>query len=83
MVALAGRLQAEEVVEQLSVGLGLHLALGEEADGLLRAAGVTVAGHRQGGDPRLLLLLLLPASQIRHGHLQDVGLLLLGVGLLP
>lgn len=31
----------------------------------------------------LLLLLLLPASQVGHSHLQDVGLLLLGVGLLP
>lgn len=81
---LAGRLQTLEVVEQPSVGLSLDLTVGQEADGLLQAPGVAIAGrHQAGGHAGLLLLLLLPASQIGHGHLQDVRLLLLGVGLLP
>lgn len=81
----AGCLQALEVAEQPSVGLSLDLAVGQEADSLLHAAGVAVAGCHQarGHTGLLMLLLLLPASQIGHGHLQDVRLLLLGVGLLP
>ncbi len=82
----AGCLQALEVAEQPPVGLSLDLAVGQEADSLLHAAGVAVAGchHRARGHAGLLvLLLLLPASQVGHGHLQDVRLLLLGVGLLP
>lgn len=83
-----GRLQALEVAEQPSVGLSLDLAVGQEADGLLHAAAVTIAAcHQTRGHAglllMLLLLLLLPHSQIGHGHLQDVRLLLLRVGLLP
>ena len=77
----AGPLQALEVAEQPLVGLGLHLAVGQEADGLLHAAGVPVAGRRHARG--LAGSLLLPDSQISHGHLQDVCLLLLGVGMLP
>lgn len=80
----AGRLQALEVADQASVGLGLDLAVGQEADGLLYTAGVAVAGcHQARGHAGTLLLLLLPASQIGHSHLQDVCFLLLGVRLLP
>lgn len=76
----AGRLQALEVAEEQPVSLSLDLAAGQEADGLLDAAGVAVPGrHGAGGQ----VLLLLPAPQVRHGHLQDVGLLLLRVRLLP
>lgn len=80
-----GHLQALEVAEQPSVGLSLDVTVGEEADGLLHAVGVAIAGRLHTGRSidLLLLLLLLPASQVGHGHLQDVGLLLLGVGLLP
>lgn len=85
MAGPAGRLQAVEVAEQPAVTLRVDFTLGEEADGLLHAAGVTITGcHEARGAGLLLwLLLLLPASQIGHGHLQDVCLLLLGVGLLP
>lgn len=81
----AGRLQALEVAEQPPVGLGLDLAVGQEADGLLHAAGVAIAGRHQAGVHAglLLLPLLLPDSQIGHGHLQDICLLLFRVGLLP
>lgn len=81
----AGRLQAVEVAEEPPVRLSLELAVGQEADGLLQAAGVPVPGsHGARGHAGLRrLLLLLPASQIRHSHLQDVCLLLLGIGLLP
>lgn len=82
---VAGPLQALEVAEQPSVGLSLDLTVGQEADGLLHAAGVAVAARHQarGRAGLMLLLLLLPASQIGHGHLQYVRLLLLRVGLLP
>lgn len=40
----AGRLKALEVAEQPFVGLGLDLAVGQEADSLLHAVRVTVAG---------------------------------------
>lgn len=78
----AGLLQTLEVVEEQLVSLRLNLAAGQEADGLLDAARVAVSGRHEtrGGDA--LLLLLLPTPQIGHGHLQDVGLLLLGVRLL-
>lgn len=81
----AGRPQALEVAEQPPVGLSLALAVRQEADGLLHAAGVAVAARRRAGGRAGLLLLLvkLPGSQIAHRHLQDVRLLLLGVGLLP
>lgn len=82
MAGPAGRLDALEVAEQPSVGLSLDLTVGQEADGLLHAAGVAVAGRRQARG-QADLLLLLPRSQIGHGHLQDVRLLLLGIGLLP
>lgn len=85
MAGPAGRLQAVEVAEEPPVRLSLELAAGQEVDGLLKAAGITVpGGHGARGHAGLLqLLLLLPAPQVGHGHLQDVGLLLLGVGLLP
>lgn len=84
VAGLAGRLQTLEVAEQPPVGLSLDLTVGQEADCLLQAPGVAIAGlHQAGVHASLLLLLLLPASQIGHGHLQDVSLLLLGVGLLP
>lgn len=84
MAGLAGSLQTLEVAEQSSVGLSLDLTVGQEADSLLQAPGVAITGcHQAGGHAGLLLLLLLPASQIGHRHLQDVGLLLLGIGLLP
>lgn len=85
MAGPAGCLQAVEVAEEPPVRLSLELAAGQEADGLLKAAGITVpGGHGARGHAGLLqLLLLLPAPQVGHGHLQDVGLLLLGVGLLP
>ena len=81
----AGHLQALKVAEESSVGLSLDLAVGQEVDGLLHAAGVALAGCRQARRHAdlLLLLLLLPASQIGHSHLQDVRLLLFGIGLLP
>lgn len=74
-----GRLQALEVAEQPAVGLSLEPAVGQEGDGLPQAAGVAIATRGR----NLLLLLLLPGPQVGHGHLQDVRLLLLGVGLLP
>lgn len=61
------------------MGLRLDLAAGQEPHGLLDAVRVAVAGRHQA---LLLLLLLLPAPQVGHGHLQDVRLLLLGVWLL-
>lgn len=82
VAGLAGCLQTLEVAEQPAVGLGLDLAVGQEADGLLHAPGVAIASRHQAGC-QAGRLLLLPASQIGHGHLQDVRLLLLGVGLLP
>lgn len=85
MARPAGRLQAVEVAEEPPVRLSLELAAGQEVDGLLKAAGITVPGGHGARDQAglLQLLLLLPAPQVGHGHLQDVGLLLLGVGLLP
>lgn len=81
----AGSLQTLEVAEQHPVRLGLNFAVGQEADGLLDAAGVAIAGTHEarGQSVLLVLLLLLPGLQVGHGHLQDVGLLLFGVGLLP
>ena len=74
--ALAGGLQAQEVVEQGPAGA----ALGQEGDGLLDAVGVALAASL---GPLLVHFLLGPPDlQVGHGHLQDVGLLLLGVGLL-
>jgi len=81
--SVAGRLQALEVAEQPSVGLSLDVAVRQEADRLLHAARVAVAARHQARGHAGLLLLMLPDSQIGHGHLQDVRLLLLGVGLLP
>lgn len=81
----AGPLQTLEVAEQHPVGLGLSLAVGQKADGLLDAVGVAIAGSHEprGQSVLLLLFLLLPVFQVCHGHLQDVGLFLLGVRLLP
>lgn len=76
-----GLLQTLEVVEEQPVRLRLDLAAGQEADGLPDAVVVTISGRHEArgrGAP-----LLLPTSQIGHGHLQDVCLLLLGVRLLP
>lgn len=79
----AGHLQTLEVAEQPSVSLSLDVTVGQEADGLLHTAGVAITGRHQAGGHADLLVLLLPASQVGHGHLQDVCLLLLGIRMLP
>lgn len=60
----AGRLQAVKVAEKQPVGLSLDLAVGQEADSLLHAVGVTVASHHRARGQAGLLLLLVPVSQI-------------------
>lgn len=77
LTVLAGFLQALEVAQQRAVGLCLHLTLRQEADRVLHTARVALIGCCSGGTSCLLL-----AAQEIDSHLQDVGLLLLGVGLL-
>lgn len=60
----AGRLQTVKVAEQQPVGLSLDLAVGQEADSLLDAVGVTVASRHWARGQASLLLLLEPVSQI-------------------
>ena len=67
------------MTHQSSLGLCLHLTLGQEVDSFLHAPGVALIGCSGAGGGMLLLLLF----QEVDSHLQDVSFLLLGVWMLP
>ena len=75
-----GRLQVVEMAQQSSLGRRLHFIAGQEADDLLRTPGVALAGSWRAAGAVSRLLLVLP-SQEANCHLQDVGFLLLGAGI--
>lgn len=67
------------MAQQSSLGLCLHMTLGQEVDSFLHTPGVALIGCSGAGGGILLLLLL---SQEVDSHLQDVSFLLLGVWML-